>query len=425
MNSVPNHSETSVSICVKCGAGAPTERNDKMKMVCFKVCAACEEKSGDASQGVKRRGKRDKDTTRQRKVNDITEDVNSVAALDDTSMCAACGKSDEGINLKWCNACKMVKYCNRECQIAHRPKHKQECRQRAWEIQNGYNIDNVAGDLSKKLSISDDKLFQEPPAKEDCPICLQPIPYTGGLCGVQCTYHPCCGKLVCTGCTHASSWAMGRGDVKECCIFCRSKDLSEEEELRRCKERMNAGHAETFDYMGHKMFHEQGNIGKALDLWSRGAKLGNASSHHSIADVYLHGKGVEKDDKKAQYHLERAAIGGHEMARYSLGINEYNDGNMNRAMKHFMMAARTGYDESLKQVEKGHKWGIVEKDEYESTLSTHKVAQDEMKSNQRMFADRIEQARKSGIGPNDEGMKDVVKRLIADGLLDKNGIVSN
>ena len=27
-----------------------------------------------------------------------------------------------------------VKYCNRECQIAHRPQHKKECKQRAAEL---------------------------------------------------------------------------------------------------------------------------------------------------------------------------------------------------------------------------------------------------------------------------------------------------
>ena len=210
-----------------------------------------------------------------------------------------------------------------------------------------------------------------------------------------------------------------KGDIKDCCQFCRAKDLSEEEEMRRCKERMKAGHAETFDYMGYIMF-QRGNIGKALEIWNQGANLGHAGAHHSIADVYLHGKGVEKDDKKAQYHLERAAIGGHEMARYSLGINEYNVGNMNRAMKHFMIAARTGYDEPLKQVEKGYKWGIVEKEEYESTLSAHKVFQDEIKSNQRIFAQR-----NSGIDPSDtEQMGQVMRGLIADGILDKNGIVN-
>ena len=38
------------------------------------------------------------------------------------SVCANCGKGkEESGKLKACTACKMVKYCNRECQIAHRP----------------------------------------------------------------------------------------------------------------------------------------------------------------------------------------------------------------------------------------------------------------------------------------------------------------
>ena len=46
-----------------------------------------------------------------------------------------CGK-EEGIssNLKTCVACKLVKYCNRECQVAHRRQHKKECRKRAKEL---------------------------------------------------------------------------------------------------------------------------------------------------------------------------------------------------------------------------------------------------------------------------------------------------
>ena len=230
---------------------------------------------------------------------------------------------------------------------------------------------------------------------------------------------------MCEGCTFASAWAKVKGDMKKCCIFCRAEDLSEEEYLRRCKERMNAGHAETFHYMASVMFHQKGDISKALELWNQGANLGHADAHHSIADVYLNVKGVEKDDKKAQYHLERAAIRGHEMARHSLGINEYNDGNMDRAMKHFMMAARTGYDEPLKHVKDGYSWGIVSKDEYASTLSAHKASQDEMKSNQRIFAQRMGEARDSGIDPSDvEQMDPVMRGLIADGIVDENGIVN-
>lgn len=90
-----------------------------------------------------------------------------------------------------------------------------------------------------------------------------------------------------------------------------------------------------------------------------------------------------------------------------------------------MMAARTGYDEPLKFVKDGYSWGIVSKDEYASTLRAHKEAQDGMKSNQRIFAQRMEEARNSGIDSSDtEQMGQVLRGLIADGILDKNGIVN-
>ena len=72
---------------------------------------------------------------------------------EEVSVCANCGKGEEESHkLKHCIACKMVKYCNRECQIAHRPQHKKECRRRAAELH-------------------DEELFKQPlPEYGDCPI---------------------------------------------------------------------------------------------------------------------------------------------------------------------------------------------------------------------------------------------------------------
>ena len=57
--------------------------------------------------------------------------------LSDASItCAACGKEEGGDSLKACTACKLEKYCNRDCQIAHRPQHKKACKKRAAEILN-------------------------------------------------------------------------------------------------------------------------------------------------------------------------------------------------------------------------------------------------------------------------------------------------
>ena len=70
-------------------------------------------------------------------------------------LCANCSKSEEGSgSLKTCVACKIVKYCNRECQIAHRPQHKKECKERAKELH-------------------DEELFKQPLSEYgDCPICV-------------------------------------------------------------------------------------------------------------------------------------------------------------------------------------------------------------------------------------------------------------
>src|SRR6056300_1639983 len=98
-----------------------------------------------------------------------------------STLCANCGKGeDESGHLKNCVACKMVKYCSRDCQKAHRSQHKKECRKRAAELR-------------------DEKLFKQPPQKEDCPICVMRLPSID-ITGSK--YYTCCGKIICSGCAH-------------------------------------------------------------------------------------------------------------------------------------------------------------------------------------------------------------------------------
>ena len=60
----------------------------------------------------------------QNNVDTITEGIDSVAILNDTSICAACGKEGNSSDMNTCNKCKMVKYCNAACKKKHRSKHK-------------------------------------------------------------------------------------------------------------------------------------------------------------------------------------------------------------------------------------------------------------------------------------------------------------
>lgn len=113
------------------------------------------------------------------------------------------------------------------------------------------------------------------------------------------------------------------------------------------------------------------DINKGLQLLNRAAELGSTNAHVNIATKYLsdYGQsGVLEYADKAMYHLVAAAIGGNEGARHNLGEIEYNVGNMDTSMKHFIIAAKSGHDKSLKKVGEGYKDGHVTKDDYTKTL---------------------------------------------------------
>ena len=62
---------------------------------------------------------------------------------------------------------------------------------------------------------------------------------------------------------------------------------------------------------------------------------------------------------------------------------EGNVGNNHRAKKHFIIAAKAGFKDSLDQVKIGFMKGIITKDEYANTLRVYQQRHDEMKSDDR------------------------------------------
>ena len=235
-------------------------------------------------------------------------------------ICANCGKGEESTNsLKACTACKMVKYCNRECQIAHRSQHKKECKKRAAELH-------------------EEALFKEPPPDEDCPICFLRMPSleTGRR------YQACCGKVICCGCVYAPVFD-DKGNVidQESCPFCRSPALTSNKEVtEKTEKRVRAGDAEALCMMG--CYYSGGTYDfpqdytKALELWHRAGKLGLAAAYYQIGNAYNSGWSVGMNKKKAQYYYELAAMKGDVDARHNVGCMEASAGNMDRAVKHWM-----------------------------------------------------------------------------------------
>ena len=269
---------------------------------------------------------------------------------------------------------------------------------------NTDNIDTVS-DILGRLDISnnDELLFQDPPPKEDCPICMLPMPHSGGLpmphsggvCLVHRVYQPCCGKVLCYGCIMAAQDEIEKGELKQWCLFCRMPTHPFVSDKEIFKKRMKLNDFEAFDTLaGHYIDGDYGltkNSKKGIELWNKAAELGSIRAHNNLANIYHNGDyGVKIDTEKGVYHWKIAAIGGHEIARHNLGWTEnIQNKNIDRAMKHYMIAARNGNDESLKRIGGGYKAGVVTKDEYAATLRAYQNTLHEMKSGQRAKAGTV------------------------------------
>jgi len=283
------------------------------------------------------------------------------------SLCANCGKGEEaGINLKTCTACKLVKYCSRECQIAHRPQHKKECRKRAAELH-------------------DEKLFKQPPPNEDCPICMIRLP----TLGKGQTYKVCCGKIICSGCEYAPVCDHEGNQVDNICPFCRSSPPHSAEEMIKRYEKRRVEMNDATAIYNHGCNYSEGRYGlpqndaKALELYHRAAGLGSADAYYGIGIAYHIGRGVEVDEKKAIHYWELASMRGHVMARHNLGCYEGQAGNMDRAMRHYSISAKAGYKNALNGVHTLYSHGYATKDDYAKALHSYQAYVDEIKSEQR------------------------------------------
>ena len=276
--------------------------------------------------------------------------------------CAACGKADTA--LKACGSCRSVKYCNVDCQRAHRPAHKKSCKQKAAEL-------------------FDEKLFAEPPPREDCPICFLTLSPHGD----ECTYMACCGKTICSGCRYSLN--------REHCPFCNTESPENDEAFNknlfdRIEKFNDPGAMNALaSYYTLGIFRFPVNHSKAAELYRRGSELGCPSANYNLGLSYNFGNGIDQDSKKAVHHWQVAAMMGHEMARHNLGIFEANYGTMDRAMRHFIIAAKRGHDDSLEEVKTGFREGLVAKHDMEKTLRDYQSSHDETKSGLRDRAKAI------------------------------------
>ena len=104
----------------------------------------------------------------------------------------------------------------------------------------------------------------------------------------------------------------------------------------------------------------------------KAAELGDMEAHYKLSLMYHFGVFGGSDDRKNEmWHLEEASIGGHPGARYKLGWLEWSNKRNERAVKHWVVAASQGHDDSLEFLMKKFKGGFVKKDVLAAALRAH------------------------------------------------------
>ena len=136
-------------------------------------------------------------------------------------------------------------------------------------------------------------------------------------------------------------------------------------------------------------YYKKGDYSNAFEYYMKAAKLGDIEAHYKLSIFYVLGHGVEKDEKKQIHHLEEAAIGGYPNARYHLGRIEGGNGRIERAVKHLVIAANQGHDESVEMLRNVYAQDTISKENFAAALRAHQAAVDATKSPQREAAKDI------------------------------------
>jgi len=296
-------------------------------------------------------------------------------ADDGYEACANCGKQgSDTVKLKDCTACRLVKYCGVDCQRAHRKQHKKACKQRAAELK-------------------DEQLYSqghERPEGDFCPICTLPIPLR---LDEHSALNICCMKRVCRGCDLA---ARKRG--MEDCPFCRSpRPAGDADELAMIQARVAKKDPVAINLLGQKyIFGELGlqkDTRMAVKLWEEAAEIGSIDALFNLGLAHERGEGVKQDMAEGAEFYKKAAMQGHVKSRNNLGCLEGQQGNFNRAVRHFLISAKMGNKNSLEIIQKIFMAGHATKEQYAQALKGYQEALEEMKSHDRDEAKRLRDER--------------------------------
>lgn len=250
-------------------------------------------------------------------------------------------------------------------------------------------LENLLNTAQKETKDID--LFGSIPEKEECPICLIPLPINKD----EICFMLCCAKFICQGCSYKEVLTGINNGLSEHallneqkCALCRQvmkgKNIMKQRKKLIKKNNANA-------YIQMACLYRDGEEGliqsytRSLEMSIKAAELDHVEAFVMIGWYYEEGIVVEEDTSKALEYYEVAAkkgsvLGHLELSRFYEEMGPMGD--MQR-VDHLKVVAKAGDQESMDNLMKAYKDNLLSKEELTQTLREFQISNDKMKSKDR------------------------------------------
>ncbi|EJK65155.1 hypothetical protein THAOC_14027 [Thalassiosira oceanica] len=199
-------------------------------------------------------------------------------------------------------------------------------------------------------------------------------------------HNVCCMKRICYGCNYAARKRGMKG-----CPFCRTAcPDNDADRLALIRARVAKKNPEAIFFLGQQYFFGdlglQKDMRKAVELWTKAADLGSIEALFQLGCIQ---EDIQEDKARAAEFYEKAAMQGCVEARHNLGGCEGQKGNHDRAVRHLLISAKMGHEESVGNIRRVFMRGLATKEQYAEALKGYQDAVEEMKSHDRDEAKRL------------------------------------
>ena len=123
---------------------------------------------------------------------------------------------------------------------------------------------------------------------------------------------------------------------------------------------------------------------KALELTQKAADLGHPRANGYMGNHYFHGAfGFVKNESQAKLHWEVAAKKGDLISRVKLASLELCNENVDVALRHLRIAARSGHRDAISRLKYLSTVGVINEKELKASEKACDEALEEMRSEER------------------------------------------